>query len=99
MRRRWPFRRVAVVLSGGGSYGAYEVGVLRVLEKLGLEPAILAGVSVGAINAVVWLAHGFDTRLRRAASGLPRRQRDPVERDRHRRGGRQVDLSVRAEDD
>ncbi len=50
-----------MVLSGGGSYGAYEVGVLRALEKAGLEPAILSGVSVGAINAVVWLAHGFKT--------------------------------------
>src|SRR5215467_4779043 len=41
--------------------GAYEVGVLRALERLGLEPAIIAGVSVGAINAVLWLAHGFRT--------------------------------------
>jgi len=35
--------------------------VLRALERLGLEPAIIAGVSVGAINAVLWLAHGFRT--------------------------------------
>jgi predicted acylesterase/phospholipase RssA len=61
LRNPWPFRRVAVVLSGGGAFGAYEVGVLRVLEKLGLRPSIVAGVSVGAINAVVWLAHGFRT--------------------------------------
>lgn len=54
-----PFRRIALVLSGGGALGAYEVGVLRVLETAALRPAIMVGVSVGAINAVLWLAHGF----------------------------------------
>lgn len=56
-----PFRRIALVLSGGGALGAYEVGVLRALETAGLRPAILAGVSVGAVNAVLWLANGFRT--------------------------------------
>jgi predicted acylesterase/phospholipase RssA len=56
-----PFRRIALVLSGGGALGAYEIGVLRVLETAGIRPAILAGVSVGAINAVMWLAHRFRT--------------------------------------
>ena len=61
LRRPWPFRRVAVVLSGGGALAAYEVGALNVLEAVGLRPAILAGVSAGAINAVVWLSLGFRT--------------------------------------
>lgn len=73
-----PFRRIAVVLSGGGALGAYEVGVLRVLETAGIRPAILAGVSVGAINAVLWLAHGCRTaplervwsRLRASSVGM-----------------------------
>ncbi len=56
---RLPFRRVAVVLAGGGALGAYEVGVLKVLERIGLEPAVVAGASAGAINAVGWVAHGF----------------------------------------
>ena len=60
-REDLPFRRIALVLSGGGALGAYEVGVLKVLEAAGIRPAILAGVSVGAINAVLWLAHGFRT--------------------------------------
>ena len=50
-----------MVLSGGGALGAYEVGVLKVLEAAGLAPAIVIGLSVGAINAVVWTAHGFDS--------------------------------------
>jgi predicted acylesterase/phospholipase RssA len=54
---RWPFRRIAVVLSGGGAFGAYEVGVLSVLERVGIRPSIMAGVSVGAINALLWIAH------------------------------------------
>jgi predicted acylesterase/phospholipase RssA len=61
VRADLPFRRIALVLSGGGALGAYEVGVLRVLETADLRPSVLAGVSVGAINAVLWLAHGFRT--------------------------------------
>ncbi len=67
--RTWPFRRLALVLSGGGALGAYEVGVFRALEAAGLRPQVLLGVSVGAINAVAWIAHGFQ------AAGLARRWR------------------------
>lgn len=63
LRPDLPFRRIAVVLAGGGSWGAYEIGVFKALEAAGLEPRILAGVSVGALNAVVWLAHGFKTQI------------------------------------
>lgn len=42
----------AVVLSGGGATGAYEVGVLQGLfEKDGFEPGIYTGTSVGSFNA------------------------------------------------
>lgn len=77
-RADFPHRRIAVVLSGGGALGAYEVGVLRVLERVGLQPNVLAGVSVGAINAMLWLAHSRNadalvhvwTTLRPAGIGL-----------------------------
>jgi predicted acylesterase/phospholipase RssA len=55
-----PYRRIALVLSGGGALGAYEIGVLRVLEALRLVPSLVVGVSIGAINAVAWLAAGRD---------------------------------------
>jgi predicted acylesterase/phospholipase RssA len=58
LRSDLPFTRPALVLSGGGALGAYEVGVLRAVEAAGLKPRIVAGVSIGAINAVVWRAHG-----------------------------------------
>ena len=61
LRADLPFRRPAVVLSGGGALGAYEVGALRVLEAVGFRPAIVAGVSIGALNAVIWRAHGGAT--------------------------------------
>lgn len=55
---------LALVLSGGGARGAYEVGVLRyVLGTLGprlgqqARPRIFCGTSVGAINACAIAAH------------------------------------------
>jgi len=55
-----PYKRIAVVLSGGGALGAYEIGVLRVLETVRLVPSLVVGVSIGAINAVAWLVAGRD---------------------------------------
>lgn len=46
-----PAKRVAFVLSGGGSRGALEVGVLLALLERGIRPHILVGTSSGAINA------------------------------------------------
>jgi NTE family protein len=44
--------RVAIALSGGGSKGDFQVGVLRYLYETGVRPDILTGSSVGAINAL-----------------------------------------------
>lgn len=41
----------ALVLSGGGSKGAYQVGVLKALVEKGSRWDFIAGVSVGALNA------------------------------------------------
>jgi NTE family protein len=45
---------VALVLSGGGARGAYEIGALSVLlpelERRGERPIVLVGTSVGAFN-------------------------------------------------
>jgi len=42
----------ALVLSGGGSKGAYEVGVMLALRKLNIEYEIVTGTSVGALNGI-----------------------------------------------
>src|SRR3990170_691842 len=44
----------ALVLSGGGSKGAYQCGVLQyLLNDLGIQYSVLCGVSVGALNAAL----------------------------------------------
>lgn len=45
--------KTAVVLSGGGAKGAYEVGVLKALRAQGIEPDIWCGTSVGSFNAAM----------------------------------------------
>lgn len=67
LRRRMARSPIAFVLSGGGSQGSFEVGVLRYLyDDLGLRPAILVGSSVGAIIAAK-LAEGDDEATGRRA--------------------------------
>lgn len=51
----------AFVLGGGGSQGAYEVGMLRALLEAGIEPDLIVGTSVGAINGAMLAAEpGLD---------------------------------------
>jgi NTE family protein len=42
--------KTAFVLGGGGLLGAYEVGMLRALAAAGVQPDLVVGTSVGAIN-------------------------------------------------
>ena len=42
-------RRLAVVLGGGGLKGFAHIGVLRALDELGVQPAVWAGTSIGAL--------------------------------------------------
>jgi len=44
-------RKTAFVFAGGGSLGAIQVGMLRVLLSHGVQPDFVVGASVGAINA------------------------------------------------
>ena len=48
----------AFVLSGGGSLGAVQVGMLQALRDRGIHPDILVGTSVGAVNAAYVAGHG-----------------------------------------
>lgn len=45
-----PARPCAFVLSGGGAYGAVQVGMLRALHECGVRPDLVVGSSVGALN-------------------------------------------------
>ena len=43
----------AVVLSGGGSKGSYEIGVWKALRKMHIKYDIVTGTSIGALNGAL----------------------------------------------
>ncbi len=43
----------AIVLSGGGSRGDFQLGALTALYEAGIRPDIICGTSVGALNALM----------------------------------------------
>jgi NTE family protein len=53
--------RTALVLSGGGAKGLAHIGVLRVLDSLGIRPDLVVGSSMGAIIGGMY-ASGYSGR-------------------------------------
>ncbi len=51
-------KKIGLALSGGGGRGSYEMGALKYLYENKIYPGVIAGTSVGAINAAA-LASGF----------------------------------------
>lgn len=49
----------AVVLSGGGAKGAYEIGVWKALRRLDIKYDIITGTSVGALNGVLMVQDDY----------------------------------------
>ncbi|PWI58553.1 patatin-like phospholipase family protein [Sulfoacidibacillus thermotolerans] len=47
-------KKIGVVLSGGTLRGAAHIGVLRELHRMGIEPAMIAGTSVGGLVATMY---------------------------------------------
>jgi NTE family protein len=45
------------VLSGGGNLGALQVGMLHALVESGVQPSMIVGTSVGAINGAFLASH------------------------------------------
>jgi NTE family protein len=52
--------RDVFVLTGGGTRGAVQVGMLRALHEAGISPILMAGCSVGSLNTA-WYAHDPST--------------------------------------
>jgi NTE family protein len=73
--------KTAFVLSGGGSLGAIQVGMLQALMEAGVHPDFMIGTSVGAVNAA-WLAGQPDLagalKLAEIWSGLRRQDVFPL---------------------
>lgn len=44
----------ALILSGGGARGAFQVGVLKYLEEVGWKADLVCGTSVGSVNAAAY---------------------------------------------
>jgi NTE family protein len=68
----------AFVLSGGGSLGAVQVGMLRALVERGITPDLLVGTSAGALNAAFIAGHGATPTGVDALAGVWRGLRAPA---------------------
>lgn len=60
----------AFVLSGGGSLGSVQVGMLQALAARKVEPDLLVGASAGAVNAAFVAGHGFTAEALVALEGI-----------------------------
>ena len=49
----------AIVLSGGGSKGAYQIGVWKALRKLHKNYNIITGTSIGAVNGILMVQKDY----------------------------------------
>ena len=50
----------AIVLGGGGSKGAYQIGAWKALRELGIEYDIVTGTSIGACNGALMVQGDYD---------------------------------------
>lgn len=77
----------AFVLSGGGSLGAVQAGMLQALTDNGVTPDLLIGTSAGALNAAYLAGHGTSREAVDALAGiwarLRRRDVFPISPARH----------------
>lgn len=55
--------KCAVVLAGGGSRGAYQIGVWKALREEGKQYDIVTGTSVGALNGAMMVQGDYDKAL------------------------------------
>lgn len=56
--------KTAVVLAGGGSRGAYQIGVWKAMRELHIDYQLVAGTSVGALNGALMVQQEYDKALR-----------------------------------
>ena len=49
----------AIVLSGGGSKGAYQIGVWKALKKLKIKYDIVTGTSIGSVNGIMMVQNEY----------------------------------------
>ena len=54
-------KEYGLVLAGGGTKGAYQVGVWKALQELGIKITAITGASIGAINGALFLQNDFNS--------------------------------------
>lgn len=52
--------KYGLALGGGGSRGAYEVGVWKALKELNIEISVVVGASIGSINGALFIQNNFE---------------------------------------
>lgn len=57
-------RSYGLVFEGGGAKGAYEIGVWKALNELGVRVTAVVGTSVGALNGVLFAQGDFEEGMR-----------------------------------
>lgn len=57
-------KEYGLVLAGGGTRGAYQVGVWKALQQLGVNVKAIAGTSIGALNGALFLQDNFMETIR-----------------------------------
>jgi NTE family protein len=62
-RERPPFERIALILQGGGAFGACQAGVYQALAEANLHPDWVAGISIGAVNSALIAGNPPDKRV------------------------------------
>lgn len=62
---------LGLVLSGGGAHGIAHIGVLRVLDSLGIRPRVVAGTSMGALIGALYAGGMSGVQLDSLARQLP----------------------------
>lgn len=62
--------RIGLALGGGAVRGAAHIGVLDVLDRAGLEPAVLTGTSAGALVGALYAAGSTPSEISKLAHTL-----------------------------
>jgi len=57
-------KEYGLVLAGGGTRGAYQVGVWKALKNLQIDVKAIAGTSIGALNGALFLQDDFNTTVK-----------------------------------
>jgi NTE family protein len=69
-------KRFALALGGGGARGLAHVAILEALDEMGVRPAAIAGVSIGAAIGAAYAAGMSGKEMRRHALGIAHHSAD-----------------------